>query len=58
MENALALDEIVGDHQLTGIRLCCGCSVEKSSHGWIKLYWPQDAQVKTQQNSILSIVQM
>ena len=49
---------IVGDHQLTGNRLCCGCSVAKSSHGWIKLLWPQGAQVKTQQNSILSIVQM
>ena len=28
---------IAGDHQLTGNRLCCGCSVAKSSHGWIKL---------------------
>ena len=29
---------IVGDHQLTGNRLCCGCSVAKSNLGWIKLY--------------------
>ena len=49
---------IAGDHQLTGNRLCCECSVAKSSHGWIKLYWPQGAQVTTQQNSILSVVQM
>ena len=49
---------IAGDHQLTGNRLCCGCSVTKSSVGWIKLMWPQGAQVKTQQNSILSIVQI
>ena len=28
---------ITGDHQLTGNRLCCGCSVAKSNHGWIKL---------------------
>ena len=28
---------IAGDHQLTGNKLCCGCSVTKSSHGWIKL---------------------
>ena len=33
--------EISGDHQLTGNRLCCGCSVAKSSVGWIRLYWPQ-----------------
>ena len=49
---------IAGDHQLTGNKLCCGCSVAKSSHGWIKLYWPQGAQVKTQHNSILSVCQM
>ena len=49
---------IAGDHQLTGNKLCCGCSIAKSGHGWIKLLWPQGAQVKTQQNSILSIVQM
>ena len=49
---------IVGDHQLTGNNLCCGCSVAKSSHGWIKLLWPKGAQVKTQHNSILSIVQI
>ena len=49
---------IVGDHQLTGNRLCCGCSVAKSNLGWIKLLWPQGAQVKTQQNSILSVIQM
>ena len=30
---------IARDHQLTGNRLCCGCSVAKSSHGWIKLYF-------------------
>ena len=24
---------IAGDHELTGNRLCCGCSVSKSSHG-------------------------
>ena len=29
---------ITGDHQLTGNRLCCGCSVAKSNVGWIKLY--------------------
>ena len=49
---------IAGDHQLTGNILCCGYSVAKSSHGWIKLLWPQGAQVKTQQNSMLSVVQM
>ena len=32
---------ITGDHQLTGNRLCCGCSVVKSNLGWIKLFWPQ-----------------
>ena len=48
--------EIAGDHQLTGNRLCCGYSVVKSSVGWIKWMWPKGAQVKTQQNSILSIV--
>ena len=31
---------IAGDHELTGNRLCRGCSVAKSSHGWIKLIWP------------------
>ena len=49
---------IARDHQLTDNRLCCGCSVVKSSVKSIKLYWPQGAQVKTQQNSILSVVQM
>ena len=49
---------ISGDHQLTGNKLCCGCSVTNSSHGLIKLLWPVGARVKTQQNSILSIVQM
>ena len=49
---------IEGDHHLTGNRLCCGCSVAWSSVGWIKLLWPQGAQVKTQENSILSVVQM
>ena len=49
---------IAGDHQLTGNRLCCECSVAKSNLGWIKLLWPQGAQVKTQQNSILSVIQM
>ena len=49
---------IAGDHQLTGNRLCCGCSVAKSNLGWIKLYWPQGVQMKTQQNSILSVIQM
>ena len=49
---------IAGDYQLMGNRLCCGCSVAKSSIEWIKLLWPQGAQVKTQQNSILSVVQM
>ena len=49
---------IVGDHQLTGNRLCYGCSVAKSNLGWIKLLWPQGAQVKTQQNLILSVIQM
>ena len=34
---------IAGDHQLTGNRLCCGCSVAKSSVGCIKLLWPQGA---------------
>ena len=49
---------IMGDHELTGNRLCCGCSVAKSSHGWVKLLWPQGAQGKTQQNSILLVCQM
>ena len=49
---------IAGDHQLTGNRLCHGCSVAKSSVGWINLLWPQGAQVKTQLNSIISVVQM
>ena len=49
---------IVGDYQLTGNRLCCGYSVAKSSVGWIKLYGPQEAQVKTQHNSVLLVVQM
>ena len=49
---------IAGDHHLTGNRLCCGCSVAKSSQGWVKLLWAQGAQVKTQENSILSVVQM
>ena len=49
---------IAGDHQLTGNRLCCGRSVAKSNLGWIKLFWPEEAQVKTQQNSILSVIQM
>ena len=49
---------IAGDHELSGNRLCCGCSVAKSSHGMIKLLWPQGAQVKTQHNSILSCAQM
>jgi len=49
---------IAGDHQLIGKKLCCECSVAKPSHGWIKLLWPQRAQVKTQQNSILSVIQM
>ena len=31
---------IAGDHILTGNRLCCQCSVAKSSHGMIKLIWP------------------
>ena len=50
--------EIAGDHHLTGNRLCCGCSVSKSNQGWVKLMWAQGAQVKTQENSILSVVQM
>ena len=37
--------EIAEDHQLTGNRLCCGCSVAKSNLGWIKLYWPQGVQM-------------
>ena len=49
---------IAGDHQLTGNKLCCGCSVAKSSHGWIKLIWAQGDQVKTQQNYILLVIQM
>ena len=44
---------IAGDHQLTGNRLCCGCSVAKSNLGWIKLMWAQGVQVKTQENSNL-----
>ena len=47
---------IAGDHQLTGNKLCCKYFVAKSSHGWIKLLWPQGAQVKTQQNSILLVI--
>ena len=49
---------ITGDHQLTGNRLCIGVTAEKSNIGWIKLIWCQGAQVKTQQNSILLILQM
>ena len=49
---------IAEDHQLTGNILCCECSVVKSSHGWIKLLWTQGAQVKTQHNSILLVIQM
>ena len=49
---------IIGDYQLTGNRLCTGCSMAKLNIGWIKLIWPQGRQVKTQQNSILSILQM
>ena len=49
---------IAGDHQITGNRLCTGVTVAKSSVGWIKLIWYQGAQVKTQYNSILSILQM
>ena len=49
---------IAGDHQLTGNILCCGCSVAKSNLGWIKLLWAQGAQVNTQQNSIISVIQM
>ena len=49
---------IAGDHQLAGNMLCTGYSVTKSNVGWIKLIWPQGVQVKTQQNSILSIIQM
>ena len=49
---------ISGDHHLTGNRLCCGCSVAKSNLGWGKLMWAQGAQVKTQENPILSAVQM
>ena len=49
---------IAGDHHLTENLLCCGCSVANSSVGLIKLLWPQGAQVKTQENSILSVVQM
>ena len=47
---------IAGDHQLTGNILCYGCLIVKSSHGLIQLYWPQGAQVTTQENSILSVV--
>ena len=50
--------DIARDHQLTGNRLCCGSSVAKSNLGWIKLMWAQGAQVKMQENSILSVVQM
>ena len=49
---------IAGDHLLTGNKLCCGYLVAKSGVGWIKLMWPQGAQVKTQYDSILSIVQI
>ena len=49
---------IAGDYQLTGNKLCCGYSVAKSSHGWIKLIWAQGDQVTTQQNSILSVIKM
>ena len=49
---------ITGDYQLTSNRLCTGCSMVKSNVGWIKLIWPLGAQIKTQQNSILFILQM
>ena len=48
---------ILGDHRLIGNRLCCGCSVAKSSYGLIKLLWSQKDQVKTQQNSIILVIQ-
>ena len=47
---------IAGDHHLTGNQLCCGSSVAWSSVDLIKLLWPLGAQVKTQENSILSVV--
>ena len=49
---------IARNHHLTGKRQCCGCSIAKSNHEWIKLMWAQGTQVKTQENSILSVVQM
>ena len=49
---------IAGDHQLINNKLYCGCSVAKSSHGWIKLIWAQGSQVTTQQDYILLVIQM
>ena len=49
---------IAGDHHLIGNRLCCGCSVAKSNVGWFKLLLQQGAQMKIQENSILSVIQM
>ena len=33
---------ITGYYQLTGNKLCYGCSVSKSSHEWIKLIWAKE----------------
>ena len=48
---------IAGYNQLAGNKLCCGCSVAKSNLGWIIIYSSQGAQVKTQQDSILLVIQ-
>ena len=50
--------EIARDHQLTGNRLCTSVTVANPNIGWINLIWCQSAQVKSQNNSILSIFQM
>ena len=37
-----------GDHQLIRAPLCTAVSVAKSNCGWIKLFWHQCAEVKSQ----------
>ena len=45
---------IVGDHQLTGAKLCTTLSIAKTNQGWVKFIWHQCVEVNTQTNSIIS----